>query len=29
VITRVQQDVAEISADPDYRAALLRLGACR
>jgi len=27
VITRVQQDVAEISADPDYRAALLRLGA--
>ena len=27
VITRVQKDVAEISADPDYRAALLRLGA--
>jgi len=27
VIMRVQQDVADISADPEYRAALLRLGA--
>jgi len=27
VVAKVQQDVAQISADPEYRAALLRLGA--